>query len=203
MVKPIKIGVIGIQGAFFEHENMMQKTLLKTKTKGDVFLVKEPFEIDGIDGLIIPGGESTTISKYIYHYNLDKSINKRIKKNNLAIMGTCAGCILLAKQINDNKDNLKPLKLIDMRITRNAFGRQKESFEKQIKIKEFLDLYNAVFIRAPIIDKVWSNCEILSKINNKIVMVKQENFLATSFHPELTQDLRIHKIFLDTIKNLC
>jgi 5'-phosphate synthase pdxT subunit len=114
-------------------------------------------------------------------------------------MGTCAGCILLAKQLINDKKDIKLLKAMNLRVLRNAFGRQKESFEYKIKIYGFEKLYNAVFIRAPLIDKVWGNCKVLSKINDQIIMAKQNKFLALSFHPELTNDLRIHNYFLKMI----
>lgn len=201
MVRPFEIGVIGIQGAISEHVNSMKKALKKNKKPGNVFILKNINEINFIDGLIIPGGESTTISKFMYKNGFFKDIEKRIKKNNLPIMGTCAGCVLLSKQVYNDDKNLKILNAIDMQIIRNAFGRQKESFEYKIKIKEFEKKFNAVFIRAPIIDKVWGECVIMSKIDSKIIMVKQDKFIATSFHPELTDDLRIHEYFLKIIEN--
>lgn len=114
-------------------------------------------------------------------------------------MGTCAGCVLLASEMTDNTQNVKLLSAMDTLVKRNAFGRQRESFEKNIDIKGFTEPYNAVFIRAPVIEKVWGNCEILAAVDKKIVMARQGNLLALSFHPELTDDLRIHKYFLDMI----
>jgi len=114
-------------------------------------------------------------------------------------MGTCAGCVLLSEKIINNDKKIQCLNAMKMHVKRNAFGRQKESFEQEIKIKGFSKTYNAVFIRAPIIEKIYNNCEILAKIKDKIIMVRQDKFLAISFHPELTDDLRIHKYFLDII----
>ena len=114
-------------------------------------------------------------------------------------MGTCAGCVLLAKEIVNNENDVKLIQAMDMKVERNAFGRQRESFEKNIKIKGFTESYNAVFIRAPIIREVWGNCKILSKIDEKIIAARQDKFLALSFHPELTNDLRMHRYFLDMI----
>jgi 5'-phosphate synthase pdxT subunit len=111
-------------------------------------------------------------------------------------MGTCAGCVILSSEMTDDKKDVKLLSGMNTRVKRNAFGRQKYSFEKNIKIKGFSKEYNAVFIRAPIIEKVWGNCEILAEIDKKIVMARQGNLLALSFHPELTDDTRIHKYFL-------
>jgi len=149
--------------------------------------------------LILPGGESTTISRILYNSGLYGIISERIKKRNLPVMGTCAGCVILASELIDNTKDVKLLKAMNMQVERNAFGRQKESFEQIIEIKDFSEPFNAVFIRAPEIKKVWDNCEVIAKIDKKIVMVRQDNMLALSFHPELTDDLRVHKYFLDMI----
>ena len=201
MVKPLNIGIIGVQGAISEHINSMNKTLKKNKRIGNVFIIRNKFEIRSIDALIIPGGESTTISKFIYKLGLYDEIINRINNDNLYIMGTCAGCIILSKHIiNDNKD-IKTLKAMDFNVIRNAFGSQKESFEYKIKIIGINKLFNGVFIRAPIIDSVFGNCKALSNIDGKIIMAKQDKFLALSFHPELTNDLSIHEYFLKMIDN--
>ena len=199
MVKKIFIGVIGIQGAVSEHIASMEKALKETNTSGEVFVITHKQEINDIDALILPGGESSTISRILYKSGLRDAISKKIKENSLPIMGTCAGCVLLASGINDNVKDVKLLSAMDMHVKRNAFGRQRESFEKNIDIKGFSKQYNAVFIRAPIIKKVWGNCVILSEVDKKIIMARQDNLLALSFHPELTHDLRIHKYFLDMI----
>lgn len=199
MVREISIGVLGIQGAISEHVTMMKNAIEETGMSGNVFIIKNPGEIDDIDALILPGGESTTISRILFKSELHNAISKRVKENNIPIMGTCAGCVILASEMIDNEKDVRLLSAMDMQVKRNAFGRQKESFEKEIKIKGFLNPYNAVFIRAPVIEKVWGRCRILSKIDKKIVMARQDNFLALSFHPELTDDLRIHEYFLDII----
>jgi 5'-phosphate synthase pdxT subunit len=197
MVNKINIGVIGIQGAVSEHVSSMQKTLQNSNINGNVKIIKNIEEIQEIDGLILPGGETTTISKILNKSRFFETISKRIQKNNLPIMGTCAGCVLLSSKMTENPKKIRLFSAMDMQVKRNAFGRQRESFEKNVKIKGFSKPYNAVFIRAPVIEKVWGNCEILSTIEKKIVMAKQDNLLAVSFHPELTVDLRIHKYFLD------
>jgi len=199
MVKGINIGVIGIQGAISEHISSMKKALNETKITGNVIIVRQVSDLENIDGLVLPGGESTTISRFLFKSGLHNKILKLIEENNLPIMGTCAGCVLLAKETAKENDDVKLLKLMDMQVKRNAFGRQKESFEKEIYIKDFDKGYNAVFIRAPIIEKIWGKCKPLAKIDNNIIMTKQENLLAISFHPELTDDLRIHKYFLKMI----
>ena len=199
MVKKVSIGVLGIQGAISEHITSMTNTLKETNTSGEVFFVKYKKEIDDIDALILPGGESTTISKNLYKSDLHDAIIKRIEENSLPIMGTCAGCVLLAKELVDNNKDVKLLHAMDMQVERNAFGRQRESFEKNIDINGFSSTYTAVFIRAPLIKKVWGKCEVLAEMDKKIVMARQDKFLALSFHPELIDDLRIHRYFLDMI----
>ena len=202
MVKKLSIGVIAIQGAVTEHIHSMKQVLKKTNTHGKVFAIKNKEQIKDIDGVILPGGESTTISRVLFQSEIGEEIKRRVEKNDLAIMGTCAGCVIIAKKLNDNSHDVKLLGLMDIEVTRNAFGRQKESFEQTIKIDGFKEHYNAVFIRAPVIEKIENNCKILSKIDNKIIMARQENILALSFHPELTDDLRIHQYFLDIILSL-
>jgi 5'-phosphate synthase pdxT subunit len=199
MVEKKKIGVIGIQGAVSEHVSLMQKTLKTTDIPGEVFPIKYKDQIDDIDALIIPGGESSTISKILTKSGANEIICKQIKDNNLPVMGTCAGCVILATNLVGDNIDIVPLKAIDMDVKRNAFGRQKESFEKSININNFDKPYSAVFIRAPIIEKVWGNCEVLAKVDEKIVMVRQKNLFALSFHPELTDDIRVHKYFLEMI----
>lgn len=199
MVNELTIGVIGIQGAITEHVNSINSLFKKEDINGKIINVKKKKDIDIINALIIPGGESSTISKILIKTGLFNEIKSRIKKNNLPIMGTCAGCVLLAKEISNENKKIKLLNAIDMKVTRNAFGRQKDSFEQEIYINEFKNPYNAVFIRAPLIEKVWGSCKVLAKINNKIIMVKQDNMLAISFHPELTKDNRVHKYFLNMI----
>ena len=200
MVKKVSIGILGIQGAISEHINAMTNALNDTGYTGETFVVKQKEDIKNIDALILPGGESSTISRILNNSDLYDTISKRITENDLAVMGTCAGCIILAKEIlNDPKKEIKQLPQMDIQVERNAFGRQRESFERTIKIKDFSSPYNAVFIRAPIIRKTWGKCKTLAKIDKKIVMARQNRLLALSFHPELTDDVRIHKYFLEMI----
>jgi len=165
---------------------------------GTVVVVRHKEHIDEIDALIIPGGESSTISKILAKSGMYDAIVQRVKDNTLPIMGTCAGCVLLAKKIVGNKGEITSLRVMDIEVERNAFGRQKESFEKSIEIKGFSKPYHAVFIRAPVIKKLWETCEILATIDKKIIAARQKKFLAFSFHPELTDDPRLHRYFLKT-----
>jgi 5'-phosphate synthase pdxT subunit len=180
----MRIGVLSIQGDVSEHLSIVEKTLKEMSIKGNAVPVKKNLRIDA---LIIPGGESTTISKIMKKTGLFDEI----KKLDIPVMGTCAGCVLMDR---------KHLGLMDMDVERNAFGRQKESFEADIKIKGFRESYHGVFIRAPVITNVYGECKILAKFENRIVMAQEDNRLALSFHPELTDDTKIHKYFLSLIK---
>ena len=196
----MKVGIIAHQGAVSEHVEALYRTFSHHKIKGNTVLVRNKKDLKDISGLIIPGGESTTISKLIKKTNMIEEI-RTLSQNGIPILGTCAGCILLAKEGDEEvkKSETELLKLMDMKVTRNAFGRQKESFETQIQIKGLKEPYKAVFIRAPAILKVWGDCKILSKFQNKIVMARQNNLIAASFHPELTNDLRVHSLLLRMI----
>ena len=198
----MKIGVLNIQGAVSEHFSMINKTFKELEIRGKIILVKNKEDVKQIDGLILPGGESTTISRLILKTGIHDMILKRVENKDLPIMGTCAGSILLAKKIkNQQKKNIKTLEIMDMEIERNAFGRQKESFETDIKIKGLDAPFHAVFIRAPIIRKTWGSCKPLSNLNKEtIIAAQQDNLIALTFHPELTDDTRIHKYFLKIIK---
>ena len=198
----MKIGVLNIQGAVSEHFSMINKTFKELEIKGKIILVKNKEDVKQIDGLILPGGESTTISRLILKTGIHDMILKRVENKDLPIMGTCAGSILLAKKVkNQQKKNIKTLEIMDMEIERNAFGRQKESFEADIQIKGLDAPFHAVFIRAPIIRKTWGSCKPLSNLNKEtIIAAQQDNLIALTFHPELTEDTRIHKYFLKIIK---
>lgn len=189
-VYELKIGVIGVQGAVSEHLEM-----LKQCNTGAIWLRKLE-QLDSIDGLIIPGGESTTISRLMLESNLFNRI-KELGEQGMPIYGTCAGLVLLATQGCEQVERTeqKLLELMDIKVCRNAFGGQKESFEAEIDF-ESVGTYPGIFIRAPAIEKVWGNCKILATYDKKIVAARQDNLLATSFHPELTNDKRIHEFFL-------
>jgi len=184
----LKVGVLSLQGAVEEHLEMIKRCGLegiKVKTFGD--LVK-------VDRLIIPGGESTTIGKLAKIYGLDREISKRGREG-MPIFGTCAGMILLANKVIGNEQIR--FNLIDISVERNAFGRQVDSFEVDLKIEDFSGKpFKAVFIRAPYIKKAGREVEVLAEFKGKIVMARQKNIIVSSFHPELTEDLRVHKYFL-------
>ncbi|BBE29961.1 pyridoxal 5'-phosphate synthase subunit PdxT [Tepiditoga spiralis] len=185
-----KVGVLDLQGGVEEHINLLDKI-----DNVESIRIKKAEQIDSIDALILPGGESTTMSKLIKKYNL----SEKIKNFKGPIWGTCAGLILLSKKI-ENDEKTETLKLLDITVKRNAFGSQLNSFIKKEKISVLQYPFEMVFIRAPIISKTNNNVEIIAKTNDKIVGIKQGNIIGTSFHPELTNDKSFHEYFLSLIK---
>lgn len=193
----MKTGVIAVQGAVPEHLKMIRTAMEKLGIRGQAVPVRSRRELDTVDHLIIPGGESTTISRLLKRFDLSERIVE-LGNGGLPIMGTCAGCILLAKEGDEEvaKTGTKLLHLIDLAVERNAFGRQRESFEVPIKVKGLKDKFPAVFIRAPAISRTWGKCEGLAEYEGRMVMAKQGNILALTFHPELSGDSGIHEMFL-------
>jgi 5'-phosphate synthase pdxT subunit len=190
----MKIGVLAAQGAFAEHID----TLRKLDT--DAQPVRLPEHLLEVDGLIIPGGESTTISKLLDAYNLTPVV-KRLAAEGMPVMGTCAGMILLAKRVIE--DDNPVLNLMDITVRRNAFGRQVDSFQIDLDIPVLgIRPFPAVFIRAPSIEAADDSVDILATLpDGTVVAVRQGSLLATAFHPELTNDLRLHRYFLDMVRN--
>ena len=189
----MRIGVLAAQGAFIEHISSLKKL------GADAFPVRLPHDLANIDGLIIPGGESTSISRLMVDYNLYNEIKNRAQAG-FPVFGTCAGMILLAKEISDG-NKVKPLGIMDIKVRRNAFGRQRESFETKLSIPSLgKKLFPAVFIRAPLIEEVNRGVEVLAKLGDgTIVAARQGKLLVSAFHPELTDDLRFHQYFLDIV----
>ncbi|MDA1197365.1 MAG: pyridoxal 5'-phosphate synthase glutaminase subunit PdxT [Nanoarchaeota archaeon] len=186
----MRVGILALQGNVREHATMLRQL------KATPVEVKTEEDLDSIESLIIPGGESTTITKLLFEQNLDKKI-LALHHDGMPILGTCAGAIILAKSVQPN--TLKTLNLMDIHITRNDYGRQIQSFEASIQAENTIGKkpLNAIFIRAPVIKK--ANCTILAQYNNNPVLVQEGNLLATTFHPELANDNRIHKYFLSLI----
>ena len=198
----ITVGVLSIQGD-------VQENLLSTKTAldeldidGKVVSVKTPDEISQLDGLIIPGGESTTIG----HLSLANDSLKVLKEKingGMPVLGICAGMIMLSKTANDKvvgKIDQPLLNILDIKLERNSFGRQRESFETDVSMDSIdISKFNGVFIRAPSVSDVGSDIEILAKHNEKIVAIKKGNVIGTAFHPELTNDTSLHKYFVNLI----
>jgi len=192
----MRIAVIGVQGSVEEHVEAVEKAMKKLKIEGEAIPTRKHGVVSRSDGVIIPGGESTTISRLIFRDSIASEIIKLAKKGR-PVMGTCAGLILLAKHGDEQvkKTNTKLLNLMDIWVKRNAFGRQRESFQVNLRIKEIGE-FEAVFIRAPVITKVSPNVKILAEFENYIVAAKQQNLLAFAFHPELTNDTKVHEYFL-------
>ena len=191
----MKIGVLALQGDFAEHIVMLQSLGVETAE------VRLPEHLNGLDGLIIPGGESTTIGKLAVAYNLMEPLRTFGQRH--AIWGTCAGAIFLSKDVSRDQPLLS---LMDIKVERNAFGRQLDSFEADLDIPELKQAtgtdnpYHAIFIRAPIIESVGGDARVLSTVpDGRIVAAQQGHFLATSFHPELTNDTRFHEYFLSLV----
>ncbi len=184
------VGVLALQGDVREH-----LTILDSLGVG-ALAVKKPEQIDAIDALVIPGGESTTIGKMAVRFGLLDPLRESID-GGLPVYGTCAGMIFLAGAVTDGDQPL--LGALDVVVRRNAFGRQNDSFEADLEIDTLDGPFHAVFIRAPWVEKVGSEVEVMSSVGEHPVMVRQDRILATSFHPELTGDSRIHRMLLDLI----
>ncbi|MGE5455467.1 MAG: pyridoxal 5'-phosphate synthase glutaminase subunit PdxT [Methylocystaceae bacterium] len=185
-----KIGCLSLQGAFLEHQQMLERLgceTVRTRSKED--LLK-------IDGLIIPGGESTTIGKLLLEFGLSDTLLE-LAQAGMPIFGTCAGMIMLAKEI-EGTDQYR-LGLMDIKVRRNAFGRQVASFEADLEVEGIDHAVRGVFIRAPLVTDIWGEARVLSRFEDQMVMVRQHNLLAASFHPELTDDISVHDYFLKMI----
>lgn len=188
----MNIGVLALQGAVAEHIRMLELA------GASAVAVKRTEQLDQLDGIVIPGGESTTIGKLMRQYGFIDAL-RDFSAAKKPIFGTCAGLIVIAKEISGQEE--AHLGLMDMVISRNAFGRQRESFETDLPVKGIEETIRAVFIRAPLIESVGPGVEVLSTFQDQIVAARQGHLLATSFHPELTDDYRLHGYFLQMVQN--
>ena len=188
------IGVLAIQGDFIEHINILQTLGVECRE------IRLPEQLSDVDGLIIPGGESTTLSRLLTRYDLREPI-KQLATDGKPLWGTCAGMIMMSSEITENDP--VPLEIMDIGVQRNAFGRQIDSFEQGLEITGFDETpYHAIFIRAPVIKRVGSGVSIMASLQDgRPVAVQQANLMATSFHPELTKDARFHTHFLNLNSN--
>jgi len=206
-----KIGIIAIQGNVEEHFRAFEKTLAEREVeqgeKGEVVKIKHSGIVGSCDAIVIPGGESTTIGRLMQREGISEEIKEAAGEagEGTPIFGTCAGMVLLAKEGNEEvaRTGQPLLGLMDVRVKRNAFGRQRESFEVPLKMSVsddfgFDEPFPAVFIRAPALTHAADSVEVLATLNGRIVAARQGNLLALSFHPELTADRRIHHYFLET-----
>lgn len=184
----MEIGVLALQGDFREHRRMLQSL------GAVVAEVRLPGHLNGLSGLIVPGGESTTIGKLAAEYGLDKAVKERYEAGKLALWGTCAGAIWIAREIEGSMQSR--LGLMNILVRRNAFGRQVDSFEEFLDIEGLESTFHAVFIRAPVLEPLGDRVRVLARCGGAPVFVSQDRMWASSFHPELTGDNRLHKRFL-------
>ena len=196
----IKVGVLGIQGDIEENILSTDEALKKLNLRGTVESVRYSESIAELDGLILPGGESTVIGSLLsIHGKVFQTIEKKITEG-MPVLGTCAGLIMLSKRTYDKvigETKQKLFGMLDVVIERNAFGRQHESFEVDLEIPVLgKEPFRGIFIRSPIVNNVGESVTILTKLNDKIVAVKQNNIIGTSFHPELSTDRRLHELFI-------
>jgi 5'-phosphate synthase pdxT subunit len=187
----MKIGVLAVQGAFIEHEKAL------ARIGAEPVEVRLPQHLDDLGGLIIPGGESTTIGKVAQRWGLVEPI-RTFARSGRPLWGTCAGMILMAKKVLDSMPGQPTLDLMDIAVRRNAFGRQVDSFEADLKVSALgEEPFPAVFIRAPLVERVEDGVEVLAQLDDgTVVAARQGNLLVTAFHPELTGDDRFHRYFL-------
>lgn len=188
----MKIGVLAVQGDVIEHRVILRGLGV------DEVEVRVPEDLAGVDGLILPGGESTTIGKLMVRYGLDRAIPAQVERG-MAVYGTCAGMILMARRAGGGEPPL--LRLMDIAVTRNAYGRQVDSFEADLTVPVLgPPPLRAVFIRAPVIEDVGRNVEILASLDGRPVLAREGRLLVSSFHPELAPDDRVHRYFLEVIR---
>ncbi|MDA2968232.1 MAG: pyridoxal 5'-phosphate synthase glutaminase subunit PdxT [Actinomycetota bacterium] len=186
------VGVLALQGAFNRHTRVLGELNVATQE------VRTPEDLASVDALVMPGGESTTMSQLLESSELFEPIKKLIHEG-MPVFGTCAGMILLAKEIIDGRDDQVSFGAIDIDVQRNAYGRQIDSFEAEIEVDGFNTPFHAVFIRAPRIVKAAQSVEVLAEFGVEIVLARQKNVLVASFHPELSPDQRIHELFVREI----
>ncbi|MGY5149476.1 MAG: pyridoxal 5'-phosphate synthase glutaminase subunit PdxT [Candidatus Nitrosopumilus sp. bin_68KS] len=200
----LNVGVLSIQGDVQENLLSAKTALNELGLDGKVSDVKTPEEISQLDGLIIPGGESTTIGQLSFVNGSLKVLKEKIE-NGMPVLGICAGMIMLSNTASDRvmgKTDQPLLNILDIKLERNSFGRQKESFESDISLDPIdIPKFNGVFIRAPSVSDVGSDVEVLSKFNDRIVAIKKGNVIGTAFHPELTTDTSVHKYFINLVKS--
>ena len=189
----MKIGILALQGAFQEHKNILDSLNI------DNCLVKTKEQLKDIDGIILPGGESTAMGKLLRDFDILEPLKEKIK-NGFPVFGTCSGMILLAEKLSNSE--VVHLGVMGIEVKRNAYGRQLGSFETETDFKGIDKKVKMVFIRAPYVENTKEGVKILATVNGNIVAVREKNMLAVSFHPELTNDTSVHEYFLDIIKKI-
>ncbi|MGA0117460.1 MAG: pyridoxal 5'-phosphate synthase glutaminase subunit PdxT [Ilumatobacteraceae bacterium] len=189
----MKVGVLALQGAFAAHSDCLRSLGCETRE------IRSPLDMGDVDALVMPGGESSTMSQLLLSSGLFDVIDQRIK-DGMPVFGTCAGMILLASEILDGRPDQRSFSAIDISVRRNAFGRQIDSFESTISTS--VGDFHGVFIRAPRIERVGPGVDVVGQLNGEPVLVQQNNILAASFHPELAGDARMHQYFLNNLISL-
>ncbi|MBW3582544.1 MAG: pyridoxal 5'-phosphate synthase glutaminase subunit PdxT [Euryarchaeota archaeon] len=204
--RPLRIGVAALQGAVSEHADALRNAADRTGLHVQVFPVRSKADFEATDALVLPGGESTTISKLLVRFDLMERIRTRVADENYPILGTCAGMVLLARDGGEQaaRTRTELIGVMDIAVDRNAFGRQRESFERDIS----LDLVGleaperpvpAVFIRAPAVTRTWGDARAIAHTEDRVVGAQEGRRIALSFHPELTADTRVHEAFLKLV----
>ncbi|MES2153615.1 MAG: pyridoxal 5'-phosphate synthase glutaminase subunit PdxT [bacterium] len=198
----LAVGVLAVQGAVSEHVDALRRAAERRGLDIDVLTVRTPEDLARVSGLVLPGGESTTISRLLRSGHLQDPMVERARRGDLALFGTCAGLILLsAKAVHDVEDkDIQLLGLLDAEVDRNAFGRQRDSFESELDVTG-VGTIPVVFIRAPVLTKTWAPTEVLARNDRGVVAVRKGCILGTAFHPELTSDTRMHELFLRLVED--
>lgn len=189
------VGVLALQGAFEAHQHVLSDLGVET------LQVRTPSDLDLVDALVIPGGESTTMSHLLQTSGLFDAIDARLKRG-MPVFGTCAGMILLAKGVLDGRSDQRSFGAIDVDVRRNAYGRQIDSFETDIALVGLVEDFHAVFIRAPQIARIGDDVTVLARHNKDVVLARQGSVMVASFHPELTNDARIHSMFIGLLQEV-
>ena len=196
----MRVGVLALQGGIVEHVHMLKRAAEKTGKKVEVVEVRKKEHLNQVEGIVLPGGESTSISRLGKRLGLTDPLRERIT-NGMPVLATCAGAALLAKEVIDKQSGKRYepwLGVADVKVIRNYFGRQRESFEADLEV-EGIGTFRGVFIRAPVMEPLSDNAKVLSSFDGRPVMIMEGNVILTSFHPELASDTRIHEMFLNLL----
>jgi 5'-phosphate synthase pdxT subunit len=207
----VRVAIVAYQGGVAEHAYMLRRASEDTGIGVEIVYAKRPESLQGVDAVILPGGESTTIGRLMARMGLLEPLRRLLAEEGVAALGTCAGAALLAKQVRDRVRGVtgQPLlAVMDTEVTRNYYGRQRESFEALVKLRDPTGLapeleerpFHGVFIRAPAFTKLWGKAEAMGLLGGDTVAAVQERIVALSFHPELTKDTRIHRLLLRLAK---
>jgi 5'-phosphate synthase pdxT subunit len=188
----VKIGVLALQGAFAAHARVLRALDAEPRE------VRRPDDLARVDALVMPGGESTTMGMLLVSSSLQQPIRERLDEG-MPVLGTCAGLILLAEGIRDGRDDQVGFGVLDVDVRRNGFGRQVDSFETDLAVDGLDEPFHAVFIRAPVVERAGDGVEVLASVDGKPVLVRQRAIMAAAFHPELSDDDRIHRLFLEGV----